>query len=286
MKTLKYYFYRMQFHCAPYLGLSFPTHVDIELSAKCNLRCVMCAYGDGSFDESRQGMMSWSRAILAVSQASRGGAKSIKFNFRGEPGLSPYLVECVYSAKTLGFIEIAINTNLLAFSQRRLKELCDAGLNLMIVSIDGATKKDYEKIRVNGDWNKLLDNLRYVVSLKKRPRIRLQMVVQKDNQETTDAFRRLFEPYSDEIVFQIERSDNSGKRKRCPQSWQRLIVGWDGNVFGCCNQWGTEYVLGQFPKRCLYVLWNSEKAKHLRKLAKHPDRGEPCKSCTIGSSYK
>lgn len=284
--------YRIRFRLREYVPLGrFPIHVDIELAAKCQLACTMCPYGTGSFDESMQGMMSPEMARMALKQARDGGALSCKLNFRGEPGLAPRLDEMVRLAKSLGFVEVAINTNLTAFSIRRLHQLCAAGLDLMIVSVDGATAETYEAIRINGDFNKLLRNLEFLRVSENRPRIRIQIVEQDRNRHEKALMESVFGQLCDEIRYQqvMDRGageGRSGERKRCPQPWQRLIVAWDGMVFGCCSNWNNEYPLGNIQEQSLKEIWHGERMRELRKLAAKPETGFPCKDCTVGGSYK
>lgn len=282
-------YYQTKWKLAPYLPLKFPVHVDIELSGKCQLACTMCPYGTGDFDTNMQGMMPREMALEAIDQAVEGGAMLIKFNFRGEPGLSPILIDMVKHAKDRGIIETMINTNLTAFSKRRLVQLCEAGLDLMIVSIDGATKETYEKIRVKGNFEKLMENL-FLINALSFPKIRLQFVEQEANKHETETFKELFYPFADEIVIQKIRNRGSGEgslgeRTRCHQPWQRLVVAWDGNVFACCGNWNNEYPVSKFPVRSLKDAWQGSALRHLRYQASHFTE-HPCKECTVGSSYK
>lgn len=179
--SLKHKYYRAKFRVAPYLPLKFPVHVDIELAGKCQLACTMCPYGTGDFDKSKQGMMTRDMAIMVLEHAKQGGAKSIKLNFRGEPGLSKNLACIAETAQKLGFTEVAINTNLTSFTSQRLVKAAQH-LDLIIVSIDGATKETYEAIRVKGNFEILMHNLKTLRDMEYKPKVRLQMVVQKQNQ--------------------------------------------------------------------------------------------------------
>ena len=283
---LRHLYYRARFHLAPYLPLSFATHVDIELAGKCQLRCVMCPFGDhedgtGSFDH--QGMMPRDMAEKALREARSNGALSVKLNFRGEPGLSPYLIDMVRLAKGLGYVEVMLNTNLTAFSQRRLRELCEAGLDKLIVSVDGATKETYEAIRINGDFDRLCANL---ADLQGRTHIRIQMTAQDKNRHEVALMQEKFGPLCDELTFNSVRSDNSGERKQCPQPWQRLVVMWDGQVGACCSNWENEAVIGRYPDQSLKQIWQSQKRKDLLHFARDPNRGGPCQGCLVGGGYK
>ncbi len=269
----------------PYAG-RFPVHVDLELAGKCQLACTMCPYGDKSFDDSLQGMMPRGMALDALRQARAGGASSLKLNFRGEPGLCRWLDAMVFKAKALGFVEVMINTNLTAFTHDRLRKLVHSGLDLCIISIDGATAATYERIRVKGDFDKLVSNLRLLHSLPDRPRIRLQMVVQDSNRHEVSVMRRRFGPLCDELVFQAIRESNDGARRRCAQPWQRLIVAWDGQVFACCSNWANEFPVGDFKTQSLTQIWKGGALARLRKFAADPPSGWPCADCKVGDSYK
>jgi MoaA/NifB/PqqE/SkfB family radical SAM enzyme len=285
--SLKYLWYRAKFRLAPYLPLKGPVHLDLELAGKCQLACVMCPFGEGTFDDSKQGMMPWSMAKAALEQAREEmGALSVKLNFRGEPGLAPKLIAAVKYAKELGFVETIVNTNLTSFSKRRLKAVADAGLDLMIVSVDGATAETYESIRINGDFEKLMANLRYLNTLPNRPRIRINMTVQYKNRHEAGMMDEVLGDLCDEIRFNPIRSDNSGERKKCSQPFQRLTVMWDGQVGGCCSNWNNEAVVGKFPEQSLQEIWGGKERKDLLFSATTPGRWSPCRGCLVGDSYK
>ena len=283
---------RLKFRMAPYFPRPFPPHIDIELSAKCQLECKMCPYGTGGFDKSMQGMMPERMAAVALAQGALYGAKTVKFNFRGEPGLSTYLTNMVCYAKRLGYVETMINTNLTAFSKRRLKDLCKAGLDTMIVSVDGARKKTYEAIRKGGSFDTLVHNLIFVQRQHPRPWLRIQMVVQKANEHEVPLMEVLFKDLCDEIVYQDVMDRGAGEqgtspeRQWCHQPWQRLVIAWDGTVFGCCGNWNNECPIGNIEKDTLKDIWLGSSMEKLREMAKDPNQGFPCKDCTVGMSYK
>lgn len=251
----------------------------------------MCPYGDhedgtGSFDATRQGMMNETTAYKVIDEARSEGAMSIKLNFRGEPGLSKNLAPMVRFAKKVGYTEIAINTNLTAFSPRRIKDLADAGLDLLIVSADGATQQTYESIRKGGEFYKLISRLRYVMNLPKRPKVRIQMVAQKANRHEIPLAVKLYGRLSDEFIVQNLRQDNTGERKRCPQPWQRLVIMHDGQVGACCSNWNNEAVIGRYPDDGLKEIWEGKARQALLATASDPNKGNPCKGCLVGGSYR
>jgi len=138
--------------------LKFPLHIDIEVTEACNLKCIMCVHGTTGVPITGRIDMDFARGI--VDQAAKGGCKSIKFNWRGEPALHTGLEELVAYAKDKGILEVQINTNGIPFNRRRIEKIIDAGLDRVIFSMDGATKESYEKIRVGSDYDRLVNNIR------------------------------------------------------------------------------------------------------------------------------
>jgi hypothetical protein len=243
----------------------------------------MCPQSDPNWQPIK-GMMSFDVAKEALIQGFRLGVTSVKFNFRGEATLNKNLEELIkYANHVLGYSDIQINTNLMT-SEKRLARICRAGLHRMIVSVDGATQKTYEQIRQGGDWKKLISNLQYLHSRKDRPQIRIQMTHQKENAHEVKLFEESFSQWCDELVIKPVRTPE-GERKRCPQPSQRLVIGWDGQAFGCCGNWDDNFPVGRFPEMSLKEIWQSEPAKLLRQIARDPNCALPCKTCEVGASY-
>ena len=71
------------------------------------------------------------------------------------------------------------------------------------ISIDGATKHTYEKLRLGGKWDKINENLKCISELKKKYSFRfiLHFVVQKDNYHEMEDIIKLGEQYSADRVW-------------------------------------------------------------------------------------
>ncbi len=76
-------------------------------------------------------------------------------------------------------------------------------LNELGVSIDGATKDTYEKLRLGGRWEKINENLQYISELKDQHGFRFIMhyVVQKDNYHEMEDIVMLGEKYNADRVW-------------------------------------------------------------------------------------
>ena len=59
------------------------------------------------------------------------------------------------------------------------------------ISIDGATKETHEKLRTGSNWDKLIDNIKWVLKLPNRPRIEANFTVQNDNFKEISLFKEI-----------------------------------------------------------------------------------------------
>lgn len=275
---------------------SHPLHVDIELTNHCNLKCVMCPQGDPQW-QPEKGFMPKEMAKDIINQCVEMGVYSVKLQFRGESSLHKDLVEIVEYAKHRGILEVQMNTNGIPYTQEKIKGLIAAGLDRLIVSIDGATPETYSKIRVGGRLEQVEKTLTLFNFWKRQynkstPYVRIQMTQQEANDQEAHNFRAKWSELADEIHIKPVRSRNTGERRRCPQPFQRLVVGWNGRVYGCCNAWNEEslYSSEGVKTNTIYYLWHHKAAEWLRHRAQFRggpyDHFEPCKSCQIGVSYK
>ena len=64
-----------------------------------------------------------------------------------------------------------------------------------IISLDAGIKEHYDKVRVGGDWNRLMKNLSFIQSLD-LPWVRLDMCVQKNNYQSIPKFIEIAKRYN------------------------------------------------------------------------------------------
>lgn len=68
----------------------------------------------------------------------------------------------------------------------------------------------------------------------------------------------------------------------CPVLWQRLVIGFNGNVMLCSNDEMEDHVIGNAAKESIYDIWHGKKLNEARKIQLEK-RGvemlEPCRYC-------
>lgn len=105
-----------------------------------------------------------------------------------------YFMRTVPRDSTLKF-NLQTNGLLMKTMLQRQKHIIDR-IKTINISIDGATKKTYEKLRRGGKWEKLLENLQYISQYHKQFDIQFHMVVQNDNWHEMELMLQLADRYN------------------------------------------------------------------------------------------
>ncbi|MBF0380230.1 MAG: SPASM domain-containing protein [Magnetococcales bacterium] len=265
----------------------------------------MCIHGMVEGGLQNTGFIEPYLAYRAIDECAELGVYSIKFNFRGEPLLHENIVDFVRYGKQKGILEVQFNTNGLPANHEKIEALVLSGLDRIIFSIDGANKESYEKIRIKGNYDKLLGNIAKFIELRKihkqtRPFIRVQMVRSKDEELEAEQFVEYWSKkgVDDIVLIDKQKRDSSGNplkdgkpaigRAFCAQPWQRLNINRDGKVLMCCADWDRLSVVGDFNNQSIKEIWNSPKLIKYRQMIKEDRMDEitACKACFRPATYK
>ena len=134
---------------------------------------------------------------------------SIKLNWRGEPLLNPKILEFIDLAKKAGVIEVSINTNATTLDEKKAEKLINSGLDQIIFSFDGGSKKTYEKMRPgrfkDNKFDIIYENIKNFCLKKKElnkvfPITKIQMVMTKTTRNEVGSFFNLFSDIIDDVV--------------------------------------------------------------------------------------
>ncbi len=130
--------------------------VYVEPTNRCNLKCVTCIRN--SWDEPLGGMHPATFARIVEGLRAFSPSPDVLFGGLGEPLAHPDIVDMVRQAKALGsFVELITNGTLL--NEPLAMQLIDAGLDILWVSLDGATPESYKDVRLGAALPEVLANL-------------------------------------------------------------------------------------------------------------------------------
>jgi MoaA/NifB/PqqE/SkfB family radical SAM enzyme len=179
---------------------SFPYIIQFSTEHRCNLRCVMCA----STVLRNQGITPLMDMRLPENTLTRFRKlepyiphfQTISLTGSGEPLLSPALPDILDMLSPHRNTSIGFTTHFQIFDRERAELLVRTGVQSITISVDGACKETYEKIRVNAKWEKLLRNIDLLNEVKSERRSSTPNIVFAAN-----CMRQNIEELSDLIDF-------------------------------------------------------------------------------------
>lgn len=274
---------------------TFPDHVDVELSAACDMVCPMCYTITEEFDRSVQKKsMSFELFRKVVDECARHGCYSIRLSLRGEPFLNKHIVDMIRYAKKAGIKEVSTLTNGLRLEPAMFKEIMEAGLDWLTISFDGMGKT-YEEIRAPAKFEEAVEKIKAYKRIKDgagsvKPVIKIQPVW-PSIKDCAKEFCNLFEPYVDHIasnpLVDYLRKDTEieyWENFTCPVLYQRLVIGSDGKILLCSNDEMGMHPLGDANTDSLYAVWHGarmEEARAIHRAHRGVELLEPCKHCYL-----
>lgn len=289
-----------------------PSFLSIEPCNVCNLRCPQCPTGLRWYKRERK---TFDLQLLdRVLKEMENAVFCVQFYFQGEPLLAEELPEMVRLAQKYGMYSI-VSTNAQTLDEEMASRLLDAGLDKIIVSMDGLTQTSYEQYRVGGRLDKVLANMQILKNLKKakgcrHPLVELQWLVLHSNEHEMPEIKSQYKNLgADRLVFKKAQfydfsigndmmPDNKrycryrkmkdgrweikGKmHNRCFRLWSGAVIDVEGNVRPCCFDKGGEYVLGNLCHKNFMQVWNGVAAMKFRtKVFSERDAIDICRNCT------
>lgn len=155
----------------------------IEPTNQCNLDCVTCMRN--VWDEAPGQMSSETFQRILDGIRSFVPVPSVFFGGFGEPLTHPCICEMVAQAHSTG-AAVELITNGILLSAAMARQLMEAGLQRLWVSLDGATPESYADVRLGAALPEVIENLQRLKELRgpmssAAPRLGIAIVIMKRN---------------------------------------------------------------------------------------------------------
>lgn len=273
---------------------NFPEELSIETINMCNAKCTICAHPDM---KRPKGKMETDLIFSLIDQAGRGKVKKLYLSGFGEPLLDNRLPAFIAHAKDRQIENISLVTNGYLLTTTMAADLIEGGLDEIIISTDGFTEETYEKIRIGLKFERLVENIKNLSSLKKRKTVKIDIScldLIHNRKERKTAFK-LFGKYIDNIYFR-QAQGWTGEYARslaaysphyspnpipCRYLWDSMSVYIDGRVPTCCLDFEAEAVMGDAVNESIENIWMGEKFSFYRQshLQNQKSQVSPCSKC-------
>lgn len=289
------------------LPLKFPFALDFFVSNACNFRCFYCLQAEKQHQAAyfkKGSMMTFDTFKACVDNICKEGKlKILTMSGTGEPLMNPDIVKMVKYAVTSGVadsIEIVSNGSLLTHTLS--KQLAEAGLSKLRISLQGLSNKEYkERSNVDLDYEELKEQIHYFYQVRKQTTLYVKVMDFMVNEaERKEKFFADYESYCDQISIEslvplydtIDYSVSGSSFnsslygtqtqncKVCTRPFFHCAVEYDGSMIPCCIL-PPSIVYGNAAEDFAQG-WNGKKrASFLLDLLKgQKKKYQTCASCT------
>jgi len=280
----------------------FPATVLLDTANYCNLRCSMCARQVMTRKQGRMKRELFEKVVDEISMTNKN--TRLWMNFYGEALITKRtgLYEIIAYAKQKQIETVLINTNANLLDEECIRQLIDSDLDEMHIGIDAVTPETYQKLRVGGDFDKVVRNVEKAIKMvrnssKKKPKIVIQFVETEENKEEKDRFIEYWKNEGVPVMVRPKvswagaiRADNLTRIDRQPCFWgmDTATVAWDGQVVLCAVDYDGKFNAGNVNNESLQSIWQ-DKLKEIRamhKQGKYEDLPQICRDCKDWQSTK
>ena len=280
-------------------SFSYPPLLQIEIASYCNYRCIFCYQTDETFsgkESTYMGFMDLDVFKRLIDECVD-NVPYVTFASRGEPTLHPNFSEMLHYCEGK-FLDIKINTNASLLTQDKVAAILNV-CDTVVFSIDTPDKDEYSTIRVNGDFERVINNInmfnqqRLAHPRSRKIKTRASGVYFDESRQDFKENQAFFSPFVDEVAFvkydpweKLYQFDSSAASNRCcNQPYYRFFV-WHDASFNCCDMDYKSHLCSKDDRKIgsdlsLSEAWNSPIMNEIRSKHYQGSRSSlyPCNIC-------
>ena len=274
---------------------AFPVDVVVEVIARCNLRCVMCPQpglrrprGEMSFETFTK---------IADEVAKQSPESRMWLALMGEPLLlGERLLRMIAYAKRAGVRHVNLNTNAELLTPALAAGLVEAGLDEVLIGLDALTEATYRRIRVGGDFGRVLENVDVLLAERLRrksrtPRVVAQFIVMPENEHEAEDFKEHWLAKGAVVKLRPRLGwgvgvaagnldlPESERTFPCPWLTRTVSIHWSGRFAQCDADYEGEYSPGDIGTSSIKQVWEGELAPRRERHWRLDFTHELCQRC-------
>jgi sulfatase maturation enzyme AslB (radical SAM superfamily) len=185
----------------------------LDTIAFCELKCIMCPQSKPDPDPNYyRGIMDFSLYKKIIDEITSGKqmVNAILPFWNGEGPLHPQFRKMVeYAAernnKNKGFNVFSLHTNFNSLNEALIKEIIDSQIfGPITISLDAITEETYSKIRIGGNFERVMNNIHYFLNYRKKrgfeyPSLIFQFIVMPQNINEANKFHDYWKKILDDL---------------------------------------------------------------------------------------
>lgn len=291
--------------------LNYPLSISVEPTNFCNLQCLQCPVGRGELTRQR-GNINFDLYKKIIDQSAQ-YLLNLFLYFQGEPFLNKELFKMIEYANHKKIVTVT-STNGHFLTYENIEKIISSGLDILIISLDGTTQDIYEKYRVGGNIEKVIEGIKLLNELKqkkkvKHPFVDLQFIVLKSNENQINDFKKLakklkvdkytlktaqiYDYQNDSSLIPTQKkysryikTDKGWQMKKkiknkCNRLWNSSVITINGDVLPCCFDKNADFVFGNIKDENYgKIIQNQNFKKFAKRIMDDRKSIEMCNNCT------
>jgi radical SAM protein with 4Fe4S-binding SPASM domain len=277
----------------------FPKRLTVELSAACNLSCVMCPrqYVPGA-----DGFMRRDLFEKIIEEVAGREVEAVVPFFRGEALLHPSFLEMMRLLREKTRARIQLATNALLLSRAVSKELLGLPVDFISFSLDASTEETYKQVRPGGDFHRVMANIEDFLRLRgempaSSTTVQVSLTEGDHNRHEIPSFIEGWQLKADRVRIYPRHSEKGrfgrlgpcsflrpeATRTACLKPFADMVIYADGQVALCNHDWNRKGkgAIGSVTERTIREIWEGPayeriRGLHLRRMWNEVD---PCGHC-------
>ena len=274
-----------------------PSHIQIEtIYGYCNASCIMCNKADWKLNKAIMSCGTF-EVIIRKFEPFIHEIEYVSLFWFGEPLLDQTIDTKIQIAKNYGLKGIGIATNGVKLDSSMAYRLLKAGLDTLIVSIDGYTAAVHEGIRVGTSLDTIVTNVEIFLqvrnSMDKPCKVLIRFIRQESNRDEwqlfSDYWNEKINPDKGDAVLVYDAhnwGNDTGEIPHsyiCRQPFEKMFIHANGEVGLCCIDANLFHDIGNVVTTDPIDLFNSD---ILNKYRDEMTKGNilslsPCKTCHV-----
>ncbi|MFA5504890.1 MAG: radical SAM protein [Vulcanimicrobiota bacterium] len=256
----------------------FPAVILIDTVSFCNLRCSMCFHH--AMQRPRGYMAAELFEQIVDEIALENPHARVWMVFFGEALLRrrhpPTIFDKIRYAKSRGLTDVVLNSNGTLLDQRAASDLLDSGLDAIYIGIDACSPETYSRVRVGGDYQRVVSNVRHLLKLREQRGEKLEVYVQfvemEENIDEKQGFIDFWNQQGAAVKIRPKVSwagkvqaanlvAGQDERRPCYWATQSMSITDRGQVVMCAVDLDAQFVAGDVNRSTLKQIWNGPLAK-------------------------
>lgn len=275
----------------------FPKRIMLEITNRCNHRCIFCAH---SSMRRKPSIMDLELCERILRECKELGSEECALHGGSEPFLHADIDKIIAFTKKYSYKYVYLSTNGTACTKEKMTAALEAGLDSIKFSINGGTPEEYKATHGVDGYDRAIKMLEHVIAWRNINKSQLKIyisAIQCPNNKNLIILKERYDNIIDAVELidvdwtgkttQIPK-DKTNHQKGCVEVFNRTTFTADGGMRICCNDADNYLLVDSILHKEILQIWKSKLYKKMRQcfLEGSFPKDSLCHACATYSEHK